>query len=196
MCLSHTTEAGSNAPLVLLIEDDASLGSLLVEVLAIEVFDGKRPFYRVEQARTEKAAKAFLSHTPPLLCILEHHPPVMDGLKLYDQICAFYGAEQILALLISNDLPQIELIRRQLSGLQKPFDLECFIRLVREMLALSQQGKGWLSGKQGKAQAHDYSPELRTGGFSLQQAVTDLSRTAARIWSLLVSGGERSLIYQ
>lgn len=192
MCLSYTTEAGGNSPLVLLVEDDASLANLLTEVLSVEIFNGKLPFYHVEQVRSERAAKSLLRNTPPALCIVEHHPPMIDGLRLYDQMCAIYGTEQIPALLISNDLPQMELIRRQFSGLQKPFDLEQFIRLVREILAVSQERGDPQRGKEGEAHALEPHP----CASSLREPAVYLSWTAIRAWPFLPVSEQRGFIYQ
>lgn len=194
MCFSHTIENGGNAPFILLIEDDASVGNLLTEVLSVEVCGGKQPFYRVEQAESEKVALSLLGSMPPLLCIFEHHPPMMDGLRLYDQMCAIYKTEQIPALLISNDLPQMELIRRQLSGLQKPFDLEHFIRLVRDMLAVSHEYESSQGKKQGSSHALDFSLWPHISAFSRRETAACLSRTTTRVW-LFLSSSEGGITY-
>lgn len=137
MCISHTAGVeDSSSPLILLVEDDMCLGSLLTEVLSVEIFDGEQAFYQIKRAASAEAAKLFLRSTPPILCVFEHHPPVIDGFDLYDQLCAIYGTKHIPVLLISCNLPQIELARRQLNGLQKPFDLEHFIQVIQAAIGV------------------------------------------------------------
>ncbi len=137
MCVSHTAGAeDDSSPLILLVEDDADLARLLTEVLSREIFEGVQASYQVKRAVSAEAAKLLLRSTPPVVCIVEHHPPVINGFTLHDHLCAIYATERIPMLLIVNDLPQRELAWWQFTSLQKPFDLEHFIQVIQVMIGV------------------------------------------------------------
>lgn len=187
MCFLHTTGVESDSsPLILLVEDDAYLAGLLIEVLSVEIFNGKQAFYQVKRVASEATATQILRSVSPLLCVFEHHPPIIDGLKLYDQMCTVDGVQRIPTLLISNDLPHIELLRRQLNGLQKPFDLEAFIQLIRAMLTGKPQPKDQPDPKTLKSSCGCSSGQ-HFSAFSAGQVAAAFSRTATRNMPFLSS---------
>src|SRR5260370_24427974 len=129
-------EEDDSCAMILLVEDDADLARLLTEVLSREIFEGVQASYQVKRAVSAEAAKLLLRSTPPAVCIVEHHPPVINGFTLHDHLCAIYATERIPMLLIVNDLPQRELAWWQFTSLQKPFDLEHFIQVIQVMIGV------------------------------------------------------------
>ncbi|MBO0780910.1 MAG: response regulator [Ktedonobacteraceae bacterium] len=116
---------------ILIVEDDATLGKLLLEVLQEET---NYQVYLVPDAET---ALNMLQTVTPELFLLDYHLPGMSGLELADQLRSREGGKHVPILIMSADLPYIDIAKKQLKSLQKPFDLDAFLLTVTELLAPS-----------------------------------------------------------
>ncbi len=113
---------------VLIVEDDVNIGEVLVQAitqettfLALLVSDG------FEALDVVKGVK-------PNLFILDYQLPRMDGLALYDRLHAIEELKHIPALMISARLPQKELTKRKIVGMNKPIDLDEFLQTIEDLI--------------------------------------------------------------
>lgn len=118
-----------NKPVILVIEDDDSIGTFLVEALsqetpykAILVTDG---FQALQLVHTVK----------PCLVITDYRLPNMNGLELYDLLKSMQSLKDTPAILMSAHLPVQEVQKRNLVGLNKPFELDDLLNTVERLLA-------------------------------------------------------------
>jgi CheY-like chemotaxis protein len=122
----------ANKPLlktILLVEDDVSIGELLMDVLHEEGFydivlvtDG---FQALNVART----------LHPLLFVLDYQLPGMDGFELYDRLHTTEGLSDIPALFVSANVPLKELEKRHLQYIRKPFELDQLLDAIEKHIA-------------------------------------------------------------
>jgi len=119
----------TNLKTILIVEDEAALGELLVETISLEtphrailVADGSRAFDIIE-------------HIVPDLFLLDFHLPRMNGIDLYDQLHNTKGLEQIPAILMTAGVLEHDFRRRRIVGMSKPIDLNKLLDLIEELLA-------------------------------------------------------------
>lgn len=113
---------------IMIVEDDTYIGTFLVEAIT-----GETPYRAFLVANGSQALEALRSLKPNLL-ILDYHLPGIDGLELYDRVHAVPEMQQIPAIMMSARLPQRELERRSIVGMNKPFDLDDFLQQVKSLL--------------------------------------------------------------
>jgi DNA-binding response OmpR family regulator len=113
---------------ILIVEDDESIGEVLVQAiiqetsyLAILVPDGMAALHTVAEIK-------------PSLFILDYQLPRMHGIDLYDRLHAIIGLEMVPAMMISARLPQRELDKRNILGMNKPLDLDEFLQAIDQLL--------------------------------------------------------------
>ena len=118
-----------NNKTILVVEDDTSIGTLLMETLALEtsysamlVTDG---IQALQVARSIK----------PCLFITDYWLPRINGLELYDRLQATKELADTPTIIMSAYLPEQEIKKRNLIGLNKPFDLDEFLAMVEKLLA-------------------------------------------------------------
>lgn len=123
------SEEGHN-PLhtIMIVEDDAHIGAFLVEAIA-----GETPYHALLVASGPEALEA-LQHLKPNLLILDYHLPGIDGLELYDRVHSMPEMRSVPAIMMSARLPQRELEKRSIVGINKPFDLDDFLQRVKNLL--------------------------------------------------------------
>jgi DNA-binding response OmpR family regulator len=119
----------SSVKTILLVEDDEYIGDVLVQAitqetpyLALLVSDG------FEALHTIKGVK-------PNLFILDYQLPRMNGIELYDKLHMVKTLEHVPTIMMSARLPQQELHKRQIVGMNKPIDLDEFLQTIEELLA-------------------------------------------------------------
>jgi len=115
--------------LILLVEDDHSHGSMLYHL-----FKQETP-HRVYATSDGQTAWSFLQHIKPNLILLDYLLPRMNGLMLYDCICAEKSLHDIPVVMISAVLPHDEIKKRGLIGFQKPFEIDEFLHTVEDLIA-------------------------------------------------------------
>jgi DNA-binding response OmpR family regulator len=119
-----------HAPLhtIMIVEDDMHIGTFLVEAIT-----GETPYHAFLVANGSEAL-ASLQTLKPHLLILDYHLPGIDGLELYDRVHAMPEMQQVPAIMMSARLPQRELEKRSIVGINKPFDLDDFLQQVKNLL--------------------------------------------------------------
>ena len=114
---------------ILVVEDDSDIGLFLVQAISQET-----PHQAMLVTDGFQALKA-ITNLKPDLFILDYWLPSMNGLDLYDKIQATGGLEQVPTIMISAQLPKRELQKRNIHSLNKPLELDEFLRLVERLLA-------------------------------------------------------------
>ena len=116
-------------PVILVIEDDDSIGTFLVEALSQEtpykamlVTDG---FQALQLVRIVK----------PSLVITDYRLPNMNGLELYDMLKSMHPLKDTPTIIMSAHLPMQEVRKRNLVGLNKPFELDDLLNTVERLLS-------------------------------------------------------------
>jgi len=129
---THNQCKNSEDPLaektILVVEDDNSIGEMLVEAVTQET-----P-YNVVLVNDGIEALQVLHDLRPSLFITDYRLPRMDGLELYDKLRETTASANIPVILMSAYLPTEEVKKRHLVGLSKPFDLDDFLEALNKIL--------------------------------------------------------------
>ncbi len=123
-----TEEGRASLHTIMIVEDDTHIGTFLVEAIT-----GETPYHAFLVASGPEALEALQSLKPNLL-ILDYHLPGIDGLELYDRVHSVPEMREIPAIMMSARLPQRELEKRSIVGINKPFDLDDFLQQVKSLL--------------------------------------------------------------
>jgi CheY-like chemotaxis protein len=122
------THLDSPGKTILVVEDDDSIGSLLIEVLSQET-----PYQALLVTDGLQAIK-LVHKIKPSLFITDYRLPHMNGIELYDFLRTTKDLESTPAIIMSAYLPQEEVKKRNLVSLNKPFDLDDFLDIVEHLL--------------------------------------------------------------
>lgn len=115
---------------LLVVEDDESIGELLVQTIKSET--SYAVLLVADAVHALKAVEAF----KPSLFILDYHLPGIDGLELHDRLHSIHGLESIPSLMMSSHSPPRQAIRqREITFLKKPFDLADLLDSIERLLA-------------------------------------------------------------
>ena len=115
---------------ILLVEDDPSIGSFIVEAIAQET-----P-YRAIVASDSNSALQLVRHNKPDLFVLDYGLPGMNGIELYDRLHLSQEFASIPAIFITADryIPQQQIHQLQLITFMKPFELDSFLTTIQTLL--------------------------------------------------------------
>ena len=124
-------EQRTSAKTILVVEDDEAI----CEVIALLLATATGYHYYLEKDASQ--AVDFARRIKPDLLIVNYRLAHMNGLELYDLLHATPGLEDVPALLMTAAKletlrPEIE--QRQISALEKPFDLDAFLGAVQGLL--------------------------------------------------------------
>lgn len=128
--LPGTEDVGMNMKTILVVEDDAGIGSFLVQAITQET-----P-YRALLVTDSLAALKLIPEIEPGLLILDYQLPYLNGIELYDRLQGLDHVKNIPTMMISARLPLRDLRSRNITGLKKPFELEEFFSLIERLLHL------------------------------------------------------------
>ncbi len=115
--------------IILIIEDDDSIGTLLVEALSQET-----PYKALLVTDAFQALKA-IHQVKPCLFITDYHLPHINGIELYDRLHSTDDLANTPAIIMSAYLPEEEVRKRHLISLSKPFELDELLDTVEKLLA-------------------------------------------------------------
>lgn len=115
--------------MILLVEDDANIGEVLTQAINQET-----PYTALLVPDGLEALQA-IKEIKPSLFILDYQLPYMNGIDLYDKLHAIEALVHVPAIMMSARLPQQELDKRQMLGMNKPIDLDEFLQTIEELLA-------------------------------------------------------------
>ena len=119
--------------LILLVEDDQDNAQLFAHILSQEAS------YYVMCATSGLAALHFTRHVKPRLFLLDYYLPDMNGIQLYDRLHARKELEAVPALILGAYLVGAadDIKQRNLLAVEKPFDLDEFLSIIKCTLASS-----------------------------------------------------------
>ena len=115
---------------ILIVEDDEGIRLLLKDLLAFET-----PYQSVFTITGAEAVDA-IEEINPCLFVLNYNLPDTNGLVLYDRLHAIPRLQKVPALLMSASIPdQVmdEIKRRNITFLQKPFDIIDLLHLIEKL---------------------------------------------------------------
>ncbi len=129
--MAHNEEqtiTGEDSKIILLVEDDVNIGEVLVQAISQEtsylpilVVDGFEALNVVKKCK-------------PRLFILDYQLPGMNGIELYDHLHAIEELSLVPAIMMSARLPQRELDKRKILGMNKPIDLDDFLETIEQLI--------------------------------------------------------------
>ena len=112
---------------ILIVEDDADIGSVLFHLLADETS------YDIVLVTHPGEALAIITEITPVLVIFNYQLPEMNGIELFDQLRRLPHLTQVPAVMVSATLPWKEINERGIRGIDKPFDLDGLLALVHTL---------------------------------------------------------------
>jgi CheY-like chemotaxis protein len=119
------------AKLILIIEDDLDLARILMDFLR------EYSQYHVIWSDSGPAALKAMQHIQPDLLVIDYLLPSINGLEFYDLIGKRPEFAHIPSILITAN-PQrlgLEAEQRKIRVLEKPFDLDTFLNVIKALLA-------------------------------------------------------------
>jgi CheY-like chemotaxis protein len=122
------THNSSQEKVILVVEDDDSIGSMLLETLSQET-----PYKPVLVNDGFEALEAVRS-TKPDLFITDYRLPNMNGIELYDRLRRTRNFDNTPAIIMSAYLPEDEVRKRRLIGLSKPFEIDEFLETIEKLI--------------------------------------------------------------
>ena len=113
---------------VLIVEDDAGIGDLLLYLLSQET-----P-YKVALAINGFQALDDIQQMTPSLFMLDYHLPGMTGIELADRLREMEAFKHVPIIIMSARLPIQDIEQRNLLGMSKPFDLALLLETVKKLV--------------------------------------------------------------
>ncbi|MHB8600139.1 MAG: response regulator [Ktedonobacteraceae bacterium] len=118
---------------ILVVEDDADLGELILQLLDLHSEQEKTAYHAIVAVDSMQALEAVKSIKPDLF-LLDYYLPRMNGLELYDRLHSLPGLEQVPTIFISANPPRQEIEKRNLVSLKKPFNLRLLLHTIDRLL--------------------------------------------------------------
>lgn len=113
---------------ILLVEDDAAIAELLVQMIVQETH------YRIFAVVDGPQALQIFKDINPNLLILDYWLPTTHGIELYDRLCTTQGLGQIPTILLSVNAPLQEIKKRHMTYMKKPFDVGKLLQTIHALL--------------------------------------------------------------
>ena len=110
---------------VLLVEDDPHITEVVVFLLSEET-----PYHVLSATNADDAITLMHNVTVHLFLFDYHVAGSMNGIALHDFLHRIPRLEQVPVLLTSAVLPEQELVRRNILGIHKPFDLDVLLERI------------------------------------------------------------------
>ena len=118
---------------ILIVEDDATIGHFLRELIEEETPYNTAVISDGYQA-LEKA-----SQFHPCLMLLDYRLSGLNGIELYDLLQEKRETSGVPAIVMSATLPVAELQRRGIHQLRRPTDIGSVIRMITHALATAEE---------------------------------------------------------
>ena len=113
---------------ILVVEDDELMGEFITQALQREAS------YNTILATDAYRALSMVRNIKPSLFLLDYMLPQMDGIELYDRLHSAGGLEDVPTLFMSVVPPIKALKMRHIGYIEKPFELDDFLRKIKELL--------------------------------------------------------------
>lgn len=120
--------AETSAKTILLVEDDAIIAQLLVQMITQETN------HQVFSVPDAPEALDIVRNIKPQLVILDYWLPTINGIELYDQLYHTEGLEQFPTIMLSVNAPLKEIKQRQILYIRKPFDMFKLLETIDRLL--------------------------------------------------------------
>jgi len=114
---------------ILLVEDDATISELLVQLITQETH------YQVFAVPDGPQALELIKNIKPQLLNLDYWLPSFHGIELYDRLHNTEGLERVPAIMLSVHAPLREINQRQITYVRKPFDMLKLLEAIDMLLA-------------------------------------------------------------
>jgi len=124
----NSVETQQNLKMILLVEDDSNIGEVLVQAITQETS------YLATLVPNGFEALKMVDGIKPSLFILDYQLPRMNGIELYDKLHAIETLANVPAIMMSAGLPDKELEKRKILGMNKPIDLDDFLQTIDQFL--------------------------------------------------------------
>jgi len=124
----HSSNTQFTTKTVLLVEDDAAIAELLVQIIVQET-----P-YRVFAVPDGLQALKMVDNVRPNLLLLDYWLPTIHGIELYDRLCAVKGLTQIPTIMLSVNPPLQEIKKRKITYMKKPFDVGQLVQTIQTLM--------------------------------------------------------------
>jgi len=132
--LEATANRETGTPTILTVEDDETIGDLLVRLMEQET-----PYKALHVTDAVQALEAVTSIKPSLF-ILDYQLPGINGLELADQLHSIKELETVPTLMVSANSPAREAMQqRHITFLKKPFDLHDLLTTVERLLSKQER---------------------------------------------------------
>ncbi len=115
--------------ITLIVEDDASIGEVLVYAISQAT-----PYKAISVLDGFEALEITKGVTPDLF-ILDYQLPKMSGIELYDLLQTIQGLAHIPTIIMSANLPEAAIQQRKLIGIKKPFELDELLDTIEKLIA-------------------------------------------------------------
>ena len=129
MSQDPSSKPDENVKMILVVEDDAGIGSFLVQAITQET-----PYLALLVSDGFQALNA-VANVKPSLFILDYQLPRMNGIELYDRLHTTKEMEHVPAIIISARLPRKEIEERKIIGMNKPLELDDLLKTIEKLLA-------------------------------------------------------------
>jgi len=116
------------AKITMIVEDDASIGEVLVYAIS------QTTPYAVFTVLDAFEALEVLKDVTPDLLILDYQLPKMTGIELYDRLQNTTGLAHIPTIIMSANLPETAIQQRNLVGIKKPFELDELLDTIERLI--------------------------------------------------------------
>lgn len=127
--LSQSAEKQGKERMLLVVEDDMGIGALLLEVISQETS------FRARLVTDGFQALNAIKEIKPDLLILDYQLPLMNGIELYDRLHSLVGLENVPVIMMSARLPNREIEKRSIMGLNKPFEINDLLKMIATVLS-------------------------------------------------------------
>lgn len=117
---------------ILIADDSAFIRRVLEEMMHDDTL------YQLIVAKNGAEALEIASIIKPHLFLFDYQMSDMNGLQLYDTLHARKGLRNIPAILMSTELPRVEIERRNILGVEKPFHPNVLLRMVEGVIQSTQ----------------------------------------------------------
>ena len=125
---SSTESDMTTNQIILVVEDDDSIGTLLIDALSQETL------YDAILVTDGQQALQIMQVYKPSLVITDYCLPRMNGIELYDHVHASADLADVPTIIMSAYMPEEEVKKRHLTSLHKPFGLDELLDTIDHML--------------------------------------------------------------
>lgn len=176
--LDEAAGAGSRHPLILVVEDEAALATMLR-------YNLERQGYRVDEAADGQEALLRIAETRPELVLLDWMLPTMSGIEVCRQIRRRPETRDLPVIIVTARTDETDAVRGLNTGaddyITKPFSMEALLARIRALLRRASP----LPAK-GRLEFHDLVLDLKAHRVQRNGRFVHLGPTEFRLLRFLM----------